>query len=72
MNTIAKQLVADMGAALIGREIHTIPFGAYPGGVAKVTELTPDPQAPEIVMQVEHPTFGSIGVFEDEPVELAS
>lgn len=71
LHVTASELVADFGDMLIGRFINTPAMGAYPGGVARVTELLPDPDAPEIVLQVEHPTFGSIGVFEDEIVSLA-
>lgn len=74
----AKYLVLLMGQRLIGRTVLTEPMGIYPGGPAKVTEINPDPAAPEIVMQVEHPTWrddgdnerGSIGVFSYEELEL--
>lgn len=66
----AKQLKWKHGARLIGRQIHTPPMGEYPGGIVTVVALTPDPDAPEIVLQVKHPTFGEIGVFESERVAL--
>lgn len=64
----AKELVESKGEGLVGQMVFTKKIGEYPGGRAKVVELNPDPEAPEIVMQVMHPTFGEIGVFEDEPI----
>lgn len=55
---------------LVGREIMTQPFGDWPGGVAKITDVYPDPEAHEIVLQVEHPEHGEIGVFAFEEVEF--
>jgi len=66
----AWRLVNKHGAKLIGQQVDTPQMGDYPGGVATVTEIEPDPSAPEIVFQVEHPTFGSIGVFENERVRM--
>lgn len=66
----AKQLIWKFGERLVGRQIHTPPMGEYPGGIAEVIALTPDPEAPEIVLQVKHPTYGEIGVFEYERVAL--
>jgi hypothetical protein len=50
-------------------------MGYYPGGAARVVELAPDSEAPEILFTVEHPTWehsGSsrMGVFEWEEVVL--
>jgi hypothetical protein len=67
----AKELAEEMGATLIGKQINTEQFGTYPGGIAEVIALTPDAEAPEIVIQVRHPTFGEIGVFDFEDVSLA-
>lgn len=64
----AKELVESVGESLVGATVFTKKIGEYPGGPAKVIELNPDPAAPEIVMQVKHPTFGEIGIFEDEPI----
>lgn len=65
----AYELVQMHGKSLIGTKVNTVAYGEYPGGVATITELYPDPEgAPEIVMQVMHPTFGEIGVFDYEPV----
>lgn len=66
----AETLVTTLGSALIGRIVFTQPMGDYPGGAATIIGLRPDPEAPEIVMQVSHETFGEIGVFECEQVTL--
>jgi hypothetical protein len=66
----AKELKWKYGAKLIGRNIHTPPMGEYPGGIAEVIALTPDESSPEIVLQVKHPTFGEIGVFDYERVSM--
>jgi hypothetical protein len=66
----AKQLTKTHGASLIGRRIETEAIGEYSGGIATVTEIAPDPQAPEIVFNVRHPTYGEIGVFKWEQVTL--
>lgn len=66
----AQALVDAWGKKLIGRRVVTIAIGEYPGGVATVTEILPDPGAPEIVFQVKHPTYGPMGVFNFEPCEL--
>ena len=68
----AKQLIDIHGTSLIGQRVETEPIGEYPGGIAIVTELTPDPQAPEIVFTVQHPTFGPMGVFDWELVTLGA
>lgn len=66
----AIQLRAIHMINLIGKQVMTEPMGEYPGGVAKVTKLFPDPSAPEIVFQVKHPSFGRIGVFANEICDL--
>lgn len=66
----AKQLIDIHGTSLIGQRIETEAIGEYPGGIAIVTELAPDPQAPEIVFTVQHPSYGDIGVFDWELVTL--
>lgn len=66
----AKEFVDRFGDKIIGKTIYTYPLGQYPGGYEKITEVLPDENAPEIVFQVEHPTFGSIGVFENEKIDL--
>lgn len=70
-NTVtAKKLVKAHGRNLVGKKVVTQAMGEYPGGIATVIEIAPDFTAPEIVFDVEHPTFGRIGVFENEPVRL--
>jgi len=66
----AKEAVIQYGKDLIGKYVHTSPMGDYPGGLAKVIEIAPDPAAPEIVFQVEHPAVDPIGVFEHESVVI--
>ncbi len=74
--TLAKELVRNMGKKLIGRKVITPPMGSYPGGLAQVIEIHPDPAAPEIVFNVENPAWRDdngthvIGVFGYEYVEL--
>ena len=74
--TLAKKLVKRLGKDLIGRTVFTPAMGEYPGGYAKVIEIHPDPGAPEIVFNVEHPTWKDdednniMGVFENEDVSL--
>lgn len=53
---------------LLGRIIKTLPMGEWPGGLAIVTDVCPDPAAPEIVMTVQSQLYGTIGVFWDEDV----
>ncbi len=67
----AAEFVTMHGTAPIGRRINTEAWGFYPGGVATVIEVVPDPNAPEIVLQVRHPGFGEIGIFEHEEVSFA-
>ncbi len=66
----AARLVDALGDALVGRSVLTVAMGEYPGGVAIVTEVRPDPAAPDIAFLVRHPTFGTIGVFDCEQVTL--
>jgi len=67
----AGKLVRKYGEDLIGREIDTPAMGTWEGGICIVTELRPDPGAPEIVMQAQRKSDGeSIGVFRHEDVEL--
>lgn len=75
---LAAQAVRKFGQSLIGREIFTNAYGDYPGGRSTVTEVAPDPGAPEIAFFVQHPTWrgddscedGVIGVFASEVVEV--
>ena len=71
MKITAAELVKLFGRALIGARVHMIePAGEVPAGWATVRQLTPDKQAPEIVMQVTQDNYGSIGVFDNELVEV--
>lgn len=60
------------GDLLVGVRVDTEAQGEYPGGPAVVTEVSPDPEAPEIVFQVSNPDFedGEIGVFSHENIEF--
>ena len=61
MKTTAAAYLHD---AKIGDLIWTEPMGEWPGGYARIIELEPDPNAPEIVFQVEGANGqGDIGVF---------
>lgn len=72
----AGALADAFGVELVGSEVITPAMGAYPGGLAKVIKVHHDPNAPEIVFMVRHPTwkdevFGpDMGIFEYEEVEL--
>lgn len=63
-------LVGRFGHGLIGRRVDTPPLGEYPGGIATITRITPDPNAPEIVFQVTLFGYGSIGMFAHEVVRM--
>jgi len=65
----AKELVTKHGSALVGRLVLTQPNGEYPGGIAEVVRIAPDPNAPEIVFDVKTDEW-DIGVFEHETVHL--
>lgn len=58
------------GESAIDMVIDTPALGEYPGGLARVTGVFEDPEASEIPIQVEHPTFGTIGVFGYEIIEV--
>lgn len=66
----ANQLVQKPGQKLLGQKVNTPALGEYPGGVATVTQIAPDENAPEIVFQVSLPHYGECGVFETEDVSL--
>jgi len=71
----ARKLVEVAGDRLLGRTVWTQTIGYYPGGEARVVELAPDPEAPEILFTVEHPIWeragrSRMGVFEWEEVLL--
>ncbi len=67
---LAEHLVANMGQRLVGREVFTERLGDYPGGFAVVTEIAPDPAAPDIACMVDHGSFGPIGIFGYEEIIL--
>lgn len=67
----AIQLRALLMDQLIRRKIITEQYGEWPGGIATVIKLYPDPEAPEIVFDVKHDETGEeIGVFDHENVQL--
>jgi hypothetical protein len=66
----ADHLVRIEGKCLIGHWIKTPPRGVYPGGLAKVVQIKPDKNAPDICMVVDLPGFGEIGVFGYEQVQV--
>lgn len=72
MNLInAKLAVHKYGQSLIGNVVQTARYGDWPGGLCTITEIEPDPNAPEIVFQVKHVTLNEeIGVFDHEEVGL--
>lgn len=70
MKLQANRFVEIYGESAIGMIIGTQAIGEYPGGLAEVVGLESDPAAPEIVFDVRHPTFGEIGVFDYETVEV--
>ena len=67
---LAKELAKREGENLLSREVLTSACGEYPGGMATVIELAPDPGAPEIVFNVRLDDWGEIGVFDYEMVAL--
>ncbi|MGI2228141.1 hypothetical protein [Shewanella frigidimarina] len=63
----ARTLIDTFGQHLIGRQLVTGPMGGWASRMVEVTELNPDPNAPEIVFNVKHENTGEeIGVFDDE------
>lgn len=68
---LASDVVNVLGASLIGAEVLTEAVGGWPGGLATVVELHPDPTAPEIVCNVES-EHGRVGIFEHEWLEAMS
>lgn len=66
----AASALIKYGKRLVGKNVMTEPYGKWKGGIATVTKLRPDRNAPEIVFEVRHPTQGSIGVFDHENIEV--
>jgi len=58
----AEDLLRTYGERLLDKRIFTMPYGAWPGGVAKIIAIQPDEGALEIVFTVRG---------EDEAVKLA-
>ena len=54
---------------LIGRYVLTERIGDWPGGLALVVGVTPDPDAPEIVLYVQQ-KGETMGIFENEQIIL--
>ena len=68
----ANQLVQKLGHKLLGKKVNTPAAGEYPGGVATVIGIAPDPKAPGIVFRVNLGSCGELGVFAHEEVSLLS
>ncbi len=66
----ANELVKKLGTKLLGKKVNTPAVGENPGGLATVIQIAPDHKAPEIVFQVNHTSWGPIGVFGHENVSL--
>lgn len=73
----ASELVSVYGNQLVGCKVSTPAMGAYPGGIAVVTEVILDDSAMDIVFFVQHPTWrddegelSPMGIFDYEDVQL--
>lgn len=72
----AAQLVVWKDKDLVGMSVITQPMGAYPGGLGIVTEIRPDPEAPDLAFNVENEVWTDdeggheIGIFTYEDVVL--
>lgn len=71
----AKQLLYYAGQNLLGKKVFTDEMGEYPGGVATVIEINPDPGS-DIAFMVQHPAWksdicqdGTIGILDFEEVD---
>ena len=73
---LASKMLKDYGDALIGKIIHTEKYRDWPAQLCIITEVNPDPNAPEISFLVKSlnpfsPFLNKeIGVFEWEEVEF--
>ena len=65
-----KYLKSVLGQRLVGRQVVTEAIGFWPGGLAEVIDIEPDPEAPDIVFRVRSSVYGEVGIFEGETVEL--
>ena len=68
----ANQLVAKLGDKLLGKKVNTPAMGEYPGGMATVIRIAPEPKAPDIALQVNLAHWGKMVVFGHEDVSLLS
>ena len=74
--SLANAIVKQYGEKLVGKTILTQRIGEWPGGLAVVTQIRHDKNAPEIVCLVRHANqeyaeeFGEMGIFHDEKVEV--
>jgi hypothetical protein len=67
----AWELLNRHGSALVGVALDTLPMGEWTGGRARITEVRPDPNAPEIAFNVKRLSDGAeIGVFREELVTV--
>ena len=66
----ADQLVQKLGQKLLGKKVNTQAASDYPGGVATVVQLVPDPKAPGVAFQVRLGQWGELGVCGHEDVSL--
>lgn len=67
----AGKLSQMFGRQLLGTRVLTRPCGEVPGGWATIRQLSPDKQgAPEIVFQIDHDSYGSVGVFATEILDV--
>ncbi len=68
----AKELKERFGELLVGREVETERIGAWAGGLCRVTAVDPDPEAPDVALEVERLSDGAgMSVFADEVVKFA-
>lgn len=58
--------------AKVGTIILTYPMGEWLGGYATITEINPDPKAPEIVFQVKSLNGDEIGVYGNEVIGVST
>lgn len=63
----AAEITVAYGHRLVGATVFTSVVGKWNGGMARVIEIQPDAEAPEIPLQIKHCDSGEeIGVFGDE------
>lgn len=67
----AKKMIEVHGQSLVGKTVMTMAVGNWPGGMARVLNIQPDPAAPEIAFNVVSVASGDeIGIFENEKCGL--